>query len=384
MKPVHILHCTLFLKMGGLESIIMDMARYIDSARFKISILCLSSFDEQYKDEMDKRGVKIFRIKRGGRFDFGFFKKIINLIETNEINILHAHSGWFFNAALCARLSSLGRLVYTEHGLPIYDNGLPMNTALKTRLEDRFAAWTASRIFAVSEEIRKDMSKRFPRSMKKVHTVTNGVDTDLFKPATNHDLKGAVQRRFAIKGDPQIIGSVGRLVPIKNYASLIKAFANLIEERGERYHLILVGDGVEKSRLEACARENKVQRLITFAGVQYGIQNILPAFDVFVLPSWTEGTSISLLEAQACGIPAVVTNVGGNPSIIEDGINGCLFEPDDHIALKAYLAQTLDDEHLRRRMSLSARQKVETRFSVRKMVGEYELAYMQLMNVCRS
>lgn len=379
MKPVHVLHCTLFLKMGGLESIIMDMAKKIDQASFKISILCLGSYDETYKSILDKMGVPVYHIKRTGKFDSTFFRKIITLIKNIKADVFHAHSGCFFNTAICAILSGVKAYVYTEHGLPLYDNGLPMNTSFKTRIEDKFAAWVAGRIFAVSEEIRKDMAIRFPHSMNKVRIITNGVDTDRFKPDETQQLKNAVKQRFEIPEDHKIIGSVGRLVPIKNYESLIKAFAKLTKNNDDKLRLILIGDGVERLRLETIARENNVLPSITFAGVQYDIQHILPAFDVFVLPSRTEGTSISLLEAQACGVPAVVSHVGGNPNIIKHGLNGFLFKPDDSDAMAQRIKEIIDDKPMAHLMGVAARENVINRFSVQSMIKEYENSYLDLL-----
>lgn len=379
MKPVHVLHCTLFLKMGGLESIIMDIAKNMDRSIFKISILCLGSYDESYKSIMDDIGVPIYHIKRNGRFDRSFFKRIVSLIKTIKADVFHAHSGCFFNTAICAKISGVKTYVYTEHGLPLYDSGLPMNTGFKTRLEDKFAAWVSDRIFAVSDEIRMDMATRFPRSMNKVRIVTNGVDTDRFKLDKDDTLKADLKKRFAIPADYKVIGSVGRLVHIKNYESLIRAFSKLIKNYDKKLHLILIGDGVERLRLENIARENNVFPFVTFAGVQYNIQNILPAFNVFVLPSRTEGTSISLLEAQACGVPAVVSLVGGNPNIIKHGLNGFLFKPDDCDAMAQCIKEILSDETLSARMSMTASEMVQNRFSVRTMVKEYENSYLELL-----
>lgn len=380
MKPIHVLHSTLFLKMGGLESIIMNLSESMDRSHFKLSVLCLSSFDEKYKAILDQNGVSIYHIKRKGTFDSSFFKKIVKLIKKQDVGILHAHSGCFFNSALCAKLSSVKRFVYTEHGLPMFDNGLPMNTALKTRLEDKFAASTADCIFAVSDEIKIDMMNRFPRSMKKVRIVTNGVNTDLFKPISGTEIKQNFKQRFAINEKHKLIGSVGRLVPIKNYENLLRAFASLTEEIGDVGHLVLIGDGVERQNLEKCAHTLGIKHLVTFAGVQYDIQDILPALDIFVLPSLTEGTSISLLEAQSCGVPAVVSRVGGNQSIVTDGLNGFLFDPDDTGALTERLKEMLSDSSMRTRMGTSAREIVENTYSVRKMVKDYESAYKWLSN----
>lgn len=373
------MHASLFLKMGGLESIIMDIAKNLDTSRFKMSILCLSSFDDKYKKVLDGLGINLFHFRRQRTFDYAYFSTFVRLLKSENVDILHAHSGCIFNSSLCAKMSSTKAFVYTEHGLPIYDSGLPMNAGIKARLEDKFAAWTAKRIFAVSDEIRAGMKERFPGSMDKVRIVTNGVDTDRYKPEKETDVQYKLRERFSIDREKILIGSVGRLVPIKNYESLIKAYARLVEKKINNIHLILIGDGVERERLEACATENGIREHVTFAGVQYDIHELLPGLDVFVLPSWTEGTSISLLEAQSCGVPAVVSNVGGNPKIISGGVNGLLFEPGNSGEMADKLETLVNDPVLRSKMGQAGRSFVEQNHSVLKMVREYEQSYLELL-----
>lgn len=379
MKRIHVLHVSLFLKMGGLESIIMDLAKHIDKSRFKISILCLASFDAEYKKVLDEIGVTLYHIKREGRYDYAFFTKIIKLLNSEHIDILHAHSGCVFNSAICSKLSSVNAFVYTEHGLPMNDYGIPFNASLKARLEDKIAARISGKIFAVSQEICDDMKRRFPASIKKVDIVTNGVNTEKYKPVADEAYKKNVKDKFGIDDGKTLIGSVGRLVPIKNYESLIKACSILIHKVGQKIHLILIGDGVEREKLVACAKDSNISQHVTFAGVQYNIHTLLPALDTFVLPSWTEGTSISLLESQSCGVPAVVSKVGGNPSIISDGVNGFLFDAGDSQEMADKLKALIDDHDLRVRMGQAARSFVEQNYSVRKMVKEYEQNYSSLM-----
>lgn len=381
MKRVHVLHATLYLKMGGLETIIMNLARKMDYSRYKLSILCFSSYDESYKMELKKRGVSFYNIKRNGKFDAFFFLKIISLLKKEKIDIVHAHSGCFFNTAVCSKLAGIKTFVYTEHGLPLDNDGIPMNSRLKARVEDKIAAWISNRLFAVSTEIKEDMYNRFPRCINKIRMITNGVDTNLFKPMDDADFKKLIKSKLNIPVGRKLIGSVGRLVVIKNYESLIIAFSILVKKHIENIHLILIGDGEERDRLETIVKERDLGSFVTFAGVQYNIYNILPTFDVFVLPSWTEGTSISLLEAQSCGIPAVVTNVGGNPVIVENGVSGYMFEPDDSLGLSEKLAEMINNDDMRTKMGSAARKGIEEGFSVQKMISDYETTYNELFSL---
>lgn len=373
---IRIIHTTLFLGMGGLESIIMDIAKYLDKNQFKLYVLCLSRYDEKYKNKLQKSDIEVYCIKRRHKFDFSFFSKIVKLLNEKKIDLIHAHSGCFFNSAVCAWLARVPSFIYTEHGLQLLNDGTQINKSIQSRIEENISALISDYMFAVSEEIKTDMEKRFRFSKSKIKLVTNGIDTTLFKPGEKIPALKLINQE--IPHDKFIIGSVGRLIPIKNYNCLLNAFAKLPAEILEKSHLVLIGDGTERSNLLYEARQLNISEKVLFLGVKYNISDLLPAFDLFVLPSFTEGTSISLLEAQSTGIPAVVTNVGGNPGIIEDGFNGFLCESDDSGDMSKKISQILWNSKLKEKMGINARKRVINKFSINNMLRTYTQTYQSL------
>lgn len=377
-RKLNILQATITLGMGGLESVIMDICRQIDTALFHLDILCFSPYDPEYEKTLNKLNIKVHRIERYSRFDFSFFRRIIKLIKELNIDIIHAHSGCFFNMALCNAISHRPSLVYTEHGLPLFDDGTPMHAGLKSRLEDKFAAAAASRIFAVSEEIKENMAGRFPASRKKIALIANGIDTDKYCPEKNPDKIRGKRKGLGIQGDIFTIGSVGRLVKIKNYNILIEAVSLLNRNNPVPFQLVLVGDGPERKNLEKLSEEKGIKNRVFFTGVKYDIHEILPCFDVFALPSLTEGTSISLLEAQACGIPAVVSDVGGNPGIIKNGFNGYITEVNNISGLVSGIESIKKNNRAAETMRKNSRLNVINNFSTSSMVKTYEKTYLEI------
>ena len=377
MKKINVLHATLYLKMGGLESIIMDLCRHHNRELFNVKVVCFNGYDPAYKKELESHGVEVIHLVRQARYDLSFFKKIIVLFRKMNIDVLHAHSGCVFNTVVCAQLANVPVKIVTEHGLPIYDDGRLMPKSFKTKFEDFIIGKLTDDFVAVSKEIEESLIARFSTRKQKISTIINGIDINKFavKSSLITEPDG-----WDIAPDKIIVGSVGRLVPIKNYSCLIDAFAQLYKNN-QKYHLVLIGDGPERERLKDQANDLDISAAVTILGVRNDIAKLLPYFDVFVLPSLTEGTSISLLEAQACGIPAVVTRVGGNPDIVRDDVNGFLVEVNDATGMAGCIKKIISDFKLSCQLSENARELTVEKYDICKMVQNYETMYSRLLVV---
>jgi glycosyltransferase involved in cell wall biosynthesis len=213
-----------------------------------------------------------------------------------------------------------------------------------------------------------------PLSKGKMVPILNGIDTDRFRPFADVAERQRMLARYNLPEGSFLIGTVGRFDPVKNYPMLLRAFARL--PRGIREpHLVFVGDGPCRRELEKMAEEMGIAGRVTFLGRQYRVHEILPLLDVFVLSSITEGTSVALLEAQACGVPAVVTDVGGNGFIVSHGENGFLCEVNDDSAMADDLERLRGDCGLALSMGLRARARVIDLFGLESMVRRHERIY---------
>jgi glycosyltransferase involved in cell wall biosynthesis len=164
-----------------------------------------------------------------------------------------------------------------------------------------------------------------------VVVIPPGIDTNRFRPVARSGARAAL----GFRDDWQVIGTLGRLVEVKGQRYLIEALATLPATT----HVALIGDGPERMALERLAREAGVASRVHFLGLRSDPENILPAFDVFCLPSLNEGLPRAVLEAQACGIPVVASDVGALRQAIADG--GRVVPPKDTAALAAALAELL-------------------------------------------
>jgi glycosyltransferase involved in cell wall biosynthesis len=291
--------------------------------------------------------------------------------------ILHTH-GYKENVlgAAAGRASCRPRLVQTWHG--ILEN-LPGWAGLKMSVYDRInvavGRTAADAIIGVSSEIARVLQQR--HSSTDVRCIRNGIDTARVVPALG---RTAMRDRLAIAHDSLVVGSVGRLMPIKGFGHLIEAFAQL---RGRRAapgaRLMIVGDGPLRSELEQCAERLGVSGDVSFLGARDDVYDLMSAFDVFALPSLHEGIPMVILEAMAVGVPIVASRVGGIPEILEDGRDALLVPAGDAGALAKGIETLASSPTLRAATVRAAREQVEAQFSIRVSAASTRDLYRSLI-----
>ena len=175
-----------------------------------------------------------------------------------------------------------------------------------------------------------------------------------------------------------VVGSVGRLVPIKGHTALLDAAAILVQ-RGFDLSVLLVGDGSELDHLRAKAAASPyLASRVHFLGASQNVDQALAAMDVFVLPSISEGMSNTLLEAMSAGLPVVATRVGGNPELIEDGAGGVLFSVGNIRELVGHLERLASHREYRETLGAAARARILTHYRLDSMLENYRNLYKEL------
>lgn len=352
---------------GGLEHVVLDLIDHLDRELFDIQLLCIHRILQPYEEKLSQRRLPFHFIDKNQKGAFGFYAQLLRLFRTGHFDVVHAHSGCFVESMLPAKLAGVKHTVFTAHGLPI-----------RSRLsgfQEPIAALAADKITAVSDEIGMHLRRQLHCRNGKIEVVLNGINLHKFYPVRSHQEKQAIRERFGLPRDAVIIGMVGRLVALKNYPMLLAAFCTVLAHTTQRVHLVIVGRGPERRRLEKFCEDMHIAESVNFLGNRDDISTILKAFDIFSMSSQTEGTSISLLESQATGLPAVVTDVGGNRMIIDHEKNGFVVPDRDELAMSKRLLALLDHDR-RVEMGKHARQKVKARFDVRTMVNYYQHLYM--------
>jgi len=363
MKP-HLAHFVYSMQIGGLEELVLNLVRKTDPEKYRLSVVVLRE-DGPLSKEIEKLGIPVHRMKGGEGFSWSLIRQVSALIRRQEIDLIHTHDlGPFIYGGLAMFLNRNRNVFHTEHSYLSQDSP-------RLRLFEKWLSRWARLIIADSDDVARVLIEQQKISSDKVVTILNGIDVQRFAAADPKPFR----RELGIDRRALLLGTVGRLVPVKNQSLLLRAFARL-RKKEKTAHLVIVGDGPERTVLQQETSQLRLERWVHFTGSRRDIPQILAAMDLFALPSLSEGLSLTLLEAMAAGKPVVATRVGGNPEVIEDGRNGLLVTSDDVDELAAAL-QTLASKRrtMAARMAQQGRQTVAEKFSLDAMVRAYENIY---------
>jgi sugar transferase (PEP-CTERM/EpsH1 system associated) len=359
----HIAHIVYSLQIGGLEELVLNLVRKMDRSRYQLSVIVLRE-DGPLSLEMEKLGITVHRLHGREGFSVQLIRQLAALLRQHNVDAVHTHDlGPFIYGGL-ASLRNLNRNVFhTEHSY------LSQNSR-RLMMFERALGYYCRVIIADSRDVAAMLIERQKIPSRKVVTILNGIDLDRFR---NLDT-ALVRRTLGIQPNTFVIGTVGRLVPVKNQALLIKAFARFAAEQPAE--LVIVGDGQERQALESLAAELGVASRVHFTGARRDIPSMLASLDLFVLPSLSEGLSLTLLEAMAAARPVIATHVGGNPEVISDGKNGLLV-PSDHVEKLTEAICRMNGANMAWRDTLAStgRRTVEDQFSLDSMVRAYVQLY---------
>lgn len=230
-------------------------------------------------------------------------------------------------------------------------------------------------VLSVSQTHKKSLSKIIVFPEGEIKVIANGVDIERFSPSKN---KQSFRSEIGLDKNDIVIGTVGRLVPVKNQAMLLRAAARLYE-----YHnnikVLLIGDGPLENELVALATSLGIAPNVRFLGRRSNVPDILRTLDIFVLPSLSEGMSNTILEAMSCKLPVVATNVGGNSELVVHGLTGLLVQRNNHEEMCRKLEELVMNPDKREQMGSQGRKRVGSFFSIGKMIKNYESLYISML-----
>jgi glycosyltransferase involved in cell wall biosynthesis len=289
--------------------------------------------------------------------------RLARLLRKCQVDVVHTRNAEaFFYGAVAARLAGVSAVIHSEHGRTFPGK-------LVRAIAQRFLLRNVSAAFAVSEQLKQDLIRELGVRHDRIEVLYNGVDTARFSP-NRPTLRAGGDLR------PLVIGSVGRLVSVKNYQLLLRAIARLPTDPPSR--LLLVGEGPERPALAKLAADLNLQDRVEFVGHSEDVPRLLQEMDIFVLPSLSEGMSNTLLEAMAAGAAVLASDVGGNREIIESERSGLLFPNTDVIGAAEQLRRLVSDPGLRADFAQAAVARVRRDFSIDAMLERYESLYRRV------
>jgi glycosyltransferase involved in cell wall biosynthesis len=357
-----VLQVVLSLNPGGTERLVVDLVNRL-RPEVPMAVCCLDD-EGLWGERLRREGVDVLTLKRSRGFRPALGHLIAQFAAKHQINVIHCHHYSPFVYSAVAKLWQPGlRVIFTEHGR--LSDAPPSS---KRRMANRVLSYAPRTVVAVSADLKRHLvAEGFPDD--RVEVIYNGIDVG---PLPDPAARDRVRRELGIADDALVVGTVARLDPVKDFGTLIRAVA----ERAGRETLLVIGDGPERSRLEALAAELNATTSVRFVGHREDARDLLAACDLYANSSISEGISLTILEAMAAGLPIVATRVGGTPEII-DATCGRLVPARQPAAIAAALAELGADVGLRKALGRAARHRVEERFTLDRMVREYRDAYFE-------
>ena len=369
---LRVLHVVNRYETGGTEHGVLKIVKGLDSQLFEHRICVARGYTAEVADAHGLHGCIFVAGSPEAGFQWLVFR-LRRIMRTYRPHIVHSRNWGAIEAIAAARLARVPIVVHSEHGYELdMLEGLPW----RRRLLRRGLYSLADAVFTVTRELRDYHATQASVQSERLRVIYNGVDTRHFSP--NPGARQEARRKFGLPPESFLIGSVGRLVVIKDQATLLRA-AEVLCARGVDVRVAIAGTGPEETRLRQLADATQsLAGRVHFLGACSNVEDLMRSLDVFVLPSVSEGMSNTLLEAMACGLPVVATRVGGNPEIVEDGVSGLLCAAGDANELARLIESLVNRPELRQSLGGAARQSVTSKFSLEKMISDYRDLYLEL------
>jgi glycosyltransferase involved in cell wall biosynthesis len=356
--------------IGGTERQVANLARGIDASQFDLHLACLHNSGELLAEletlRVPRSEFRIGRLYSPKTLWQGV--RLAQYVRRNLIQIVHSY-GFYPNVFTVpvARLAGASIVVASIR------NTCDLLTPLQRRLQ-KLVCRLADCVLVNAEAIRENLVEE-GYDPSKIVVIRNGITLSRF---AKRERAAVIRQELGFPPTARLVGVFSRLNPMKGIPYFLDA-ATVLAERFPDVCFLVVGDGAIKRELEEQARRMGLGRRIAFTGFRSDVPELLSEAAVSVLPSLSEGTSNTLLESMAAGIPVIATRVGGNPEVIEDGVSGLLVPPRDSAALAAATARLLEDEALAARLGEAGMRRVSELFSIEGSVHETEHLYQRLV-----
>lgn len=367
-SKVKILHVTFNMGIGGTEQVIRQIIENSDPERFQHEILCIDGIIGALGEELQSKGIYIEYTQRKPGTDLKLAGFIRSYIRRRKVNVLHCHQYTPYFYGVLGAMFSKTKVVLTEHG-----RFYPEHHSNKRRFINPLLALASTHLTAISRSTADALSEYEYFKRGKIKVIYNGIKDLKCQGHSREQLLNELN----LKNDNRYIGTISRLEPIKNQAMMLKAF-HQVKKKVTKLKLVIIGDGAKMQDLKKLAITLGIEEDVIFTGFLNNPQRYISLFEIFLLSSFSEGTSMTLLEAMSLSKPCVVTNVGGNPEIIIHGETGLVVSSDDGDAFARSIMQLLADGVQKNKLGESGRLRFLKYFSAAHMIESYQSLYVDV------
>lgn len=371
-----IVHVLYRLDTGGMEQMLVTLINRTHT-RYRHAVVCLDDFSA-FRGRIVAPDVTCLALHKKPGKDMGCYGRLWKALRQLKPELVQTWNIGALDAAPVARIAGVRHVVHAERGRDASD---PHGD---NRKYQRLRRWMQPFIecnLAVSLDLRDWLVETVGIDAARVVHVANGIDVSRFGQAAGKDRMRVLLDTFAPPGTV-LIGSVGRLDPVKDQAGLMTAFKRLCASQpalGNLLRLVIVGKGPQQTALEAQIAQLELSGQVCLLGDRDDVPALLSEFDIFVLSSIAEGMPGAVMEAMAAGLPVVATGVGGVAELVVPGVTGQLVAPARPDLLAAALATYVGDAPLRARHGKAGRERMASQFSLDGMVSAYEHLYDRIL-----
>ena len=366
IRVMHVVHS---FGVGGLENVIVQLINRLPSARFEHVVVALTTIDE-FHQRVVRPDVRFIALHKPPGHAVPLYPRLYRLLRELNPDVLHTCNLAALEVVPLAWLARVPLRVHAEHGWDAHDPQGRNPRYQRLRLLYRPFV---SHYVAVSRDLYDYLDRAVGVPARRRSLIANGVDTDTFAPA-----RGAPR---AVSGCPfesgrhWLVGTVGRLQTVKNQPLLARAFVRALQSQAamrDTARLVIVGEGPLRAEVERVLAAAGMADLAWLPGARDDVAEVLRSLNLFVLPSQAEGTSCTLQEAMASGLPVVATAVGGTPDLVQENVTGHLVPPDDEQALADAIVRAFGTPDNSARQGEAGREHAIRRFAISAMVQQYQ------------
>jgi glycosyltransferase involved in cell wall biosynthesis len=369
-EPVPVLHIIKSLGRGGAEMLLPETLRQHDQQKFKFHYIYFLPWKNQMVSAIEEEGGTVVCIPAKNNASILLaVRKIAAYVRKHNIQLIHCHLPW---AGMAGRM--VGRLtgvpvVYTEHNKWERYHKL-------TYLMNKFTFGSQQRVIAVSAEVANSIKTNYGKANPLVQVVANGTDTAKYSRSQN--VGNDIRKELSIPATATVIG-IACVFRVQKRLGAWLEIAKALHAKHPDTFFIIVGDGPLREEIHTKAKALDTDKYVFFAGLQTETRPYFKAMDIFMMSSEFEGLPIALLEAMSMNCVPACTTAGGIPEVIKEGENGVLVPVQEPMQLVDRLSALLQQPGQVAKMKQAARETVINSFSMKKMVGELEVIYNDLI-----
>ncbi len=371
--PIRVVYCIDNMQLGGTELNAVRTAERLDRRRFAISVVCIRATGPlmaRYEDA----GIPIHPFPMSSLLGPRAVQQAIRLIRlfrSERTDVVHSHDAYTsVFATICARIAGVRGVIASRRSW--HSPHLQGRIMRANRVAYRFA----DRVVGNSPSVSRLVETEGGVPMSRIVTIPNFLDPQSFEPLSDDDRRRLLGE-IGVPPGSLVVGIVARLYAVKDHSTLLRAIA-MLAPTIPTLHCVLVGDGPERGRIEALARELGIADRIHLAGERPQLPNLHGLFDVSVLCSTSEAFPNSVLEAMAASRPVVATNVGGTPDAVREGETGLLVPPADPSRLAGAIRSLYEAPSLRAELGSRGCAAARSGYSASAVIGQVEALYTSL------